>query len=574
VIEESIGLSDLERDLLALVFGPQVDPTLREIIRSLRRGSGTVDTSLIAALAPAEERLEIVERFTRGLIVEAGLIQTTRAGEVVPTTRLLGLLRGVVALDARVARFASLERCHKDDAVGVVPDDELIALQDLVAASAKQRRCVLLVSGAGGARRLARACAASIEFAFVLRANAELLARSPAELARDLALLAREAALVGALPVIDHAHRLDPHAAGAALERVDRLVFLLADEDSLDLPGMIRYRLRRPSLLLRREAWKIELAAVGVDHVAEDLAVEFPFERDAVASAIGLAMAMKRTRSAGFEDALRRAARAQLAGDLGRYGQLVPSRARLADVVLPSELREQVEEIISAVRNRHQVMPTLRPLEKRERGRGLAALFHGPPGTGKTYTASVIANELELPLYRIDVSTIVDKFVGETEKNLARLFAEAENDQAILLFDEADSLFTRRVAVRDASDRASNMQVNLLLQLIEDYDGFVILTTNLKTGIDSAFLRRIAYRIGFELPEVDERAALWSAHLPACSETMDLDVTRLAQSQASGGQIKNAVLRAALASGGTLTQRALERALAAELESSGTVVRR
>jgi SpoVK/Ycf46/Vps4 family AAA+-type ATPase len=209
---------------------------------------------------------------------------------------------------------------------------------------------------------------------------------------------------------------------------------------------------------------------------------------------------------------------------------------------------------------------------------GIAALFNGPPGTGKTMTASAMAHDLGLPMYKIDVSSIVDRYVGETEKNLARIFEEAESERGLLLFDEADSLFTKRVEVSDSHDRYANMQVNMLLNLIDEYSGFVILTTNLKASIDTAFLRRMSFKVTFELPDTPEREALWRMHIPESTPlTRDVNLARLADHyRATGGEIRNAVYRALLMAppGSPLDAARLSRAMALELEASGNVVKR
>jgi SpoVK/Ycf46/Vps4 family AAA+-type ATPase len=177
----------------------------------------------------------------------------------------------------------------------------------------------------------------------------------------------------------------------------------------------------------------------------------------------------------------------------------------------------------------------------------VSALFSGPPGTGKTMVASLIAKELGLELFRVDLSRIVSKYVGETEKNLGRAFDEAENSQAVLLFDEADALFARRTDVKSSNDRYANLEVNYLLQRLESFEGIVLLTTNNASSIDDAFRRRLRFRIEFDTPEAPERKLLWHAMFPADAPlAADVNFDQLAeQFEMSGGYIKNAVVRAA-----------------------------
>ena len=181
-------------------------------------------------------------------------------------------------------------------------------------------------------------------------------------------------------------------------------------------------------------------------------------------------------------------------------------------------------------------------------GRGVSAILAGPPGTGKTMVAQLLARDLGYDLYRIDLSQVVNKYIGETEKNLARIFDEAENSHAVLFFDEADSLFAKRTNVTSANDRYANLEVNYLLQRMETYDGVTLLATNLEQGIDDAFKRRVRFTVQFELPEEEERRKLWMSMFPKVVPlAKDIDWEMLGKKfEMSGGYIKKAALRAAL----------------------------
>jgi SpoVK/Ycf46/Vps4 family AAA+-type ATPase len=176
---------------------------------------------------------------------------------------------------------------------------------------------------------------------------------------------------------------------------------------------------------------------------------------------------------------------------------------------------------------------------------GVTALFAGESGTGKTLAAEVIANDLGLLLYKIDLSAVVSKYIGETEKNLRRVFDAAEAGGVILLFDEADALFGKRSEVKDSHDRYANIEVSYLLQRMEAYRGLAILTTNLKDALDKAFLRRIRFVIQFPFPDATQRAAIWRRIFPAATPTEDLDITKLARLTIAGGNIRNIALHAA-----------------------------
>ena len=180
-----------------------------------------------------------------------------------------------------------------------------------------------------------------------------------------------------------------------------------------------------------------------------------------------------------------------------------------------------------------------------DRGLGISALFAGPSGTGKTMAAEVLANELELDLYRIDLSQVVSKYIGETEKNLRRVFDAAETAGALLLFDEADALFGKRTEVRDSHDRYANIEVSYLLQRMEAYRGVSVLTTNLKEAIDRAFLRRIRFVVQFPFPDAALRARIWAGIFPPTTPTAELDCAQLAQLNVAGGSIRNIAMNAA-----------------------------
>jgi SpoVK/Ycf46/Vps4 family AAA+-type ATPase len=197
------------------------------------------------------------------------------------------------------------------------------------------------------------------------------------------------------------------------------------------------------------------------------------------------------------------------------------------------------------VRQRRQVYEDWDFQSKGKRGLGISALFAGLSGTGKTMAAEVLARELRLDLYRIDLSAVVSKYIGETEKNLRRVFDAAEAGGAILLFDEADALFGKRGEVKDSHDRYANIEVSYLLGRMEAYRGLAILTTNMKDALDAAFLRRIRFVVQFPFPDQAEREAIWCGIYPQATPTEGLDAARLAQLNLAGGDIRNIALKAA-----------------------------
>jgi len=315
---------------------------------------------------------------------------------------------------------------------------------------------------------------------------------------------------------------------------------------------------------------------------AEDLARRvagtFAVPLDVMEAAIAQARAM---RAGGPVSAvvLDAAIREQLRTHLGDFAEAVAVGQGLQDLVLPAESLARLREMISGYRHREKVLRDWGFAAKVGRGGGWTALFHGPPGTGKTMAAGIVARELGLEVYRVDLSRVVDKYIGETEKHLRRVFDEAERGQVMLLFDEADSLFGKRTSgASSATDRYANMEVNYLLQRMERYEGVVVLTTNNERLLDEAFRRRLRYVVQFPMPDAAERERLWRGMIPAEAEVEgEFDFAWLArQYEMSGGHIRNAVLRAAYQAaeeGGGLSQERLRQAADAEYRALGRVVR-
>jgi SpoVK/Ycf46/Vps4 family AAA+-type ATPase len=201
--------------------------------------------------------------------------------------------------------------------------------------------------------------------------------------------------------------------------------------------------------------------------------------------------------------------RNQTRSQLESFAQRIDGKATWEDLVLPKNVIEPIKQIIAQMRNRHTVYEDWGLASNNRRGLGLTALFYGVSGTGKTTAAEIIAHTLNLDLYRVDLSQVVSKYIGETEKNLAFVFAAAESAGAVLQFDEADSIIGKRSDVKDARDRYANQEVGYVLQRLESYSGLTILTTNLPNAMDSAFERRIRFSVRFEMPNQDQRAEIW-----------------------------------------------------------------
>jgi hypothetical protein len=246
-------------------------------------------------------------------------------------------------------------------------------------------------------------------------------------------------------------------------------------------------------------------------------------------------------------DELARSCRQVSHHNLGKLATAVKAQYQWGDLILAADLIDQLKSICAQVRYRRQVFDDWGFAKKLPYGRGLSAMFTGSPGTGKTMAAQVLAGDLGLDLFKIDLSCVVSKYIGETEKNLSRVFSEAKSSNAILFFDEADALFGKRTDVGDAHDRYANIEVSYLLQKMEEYDGIVIMATNFRSNIDDAFVRRIRFILEFPFPDKDNRREIWQRSLPVDLPRLeDIDFDWLAERiKVSGGNIKNIVLNAA-----------------------------
>ncbi|WP_189316985.1 ATP-binding protein, partial [Streptomyces brasiliensis] len=273
---------------------------------------------------------------------------------------------------------------------------------------------------------------------------------------------------------------------------------------------------------------------------------------DRIARAAHTALSLARFDGTPLSPAhVRLAARQQSASGLEQHARRIRPAVDWQDLVLPERPLTQLRELALRARHRDRVLGDWRLSAGGGRGRGVLGLFAGESGTGKTLSAEVVAAELGLDLYVVQLSSVVDKYVGETEKNLERIFTEADRTDAVLLFDEADAVFGKRSEVKDAHDRYANMESAYLLQRLESFDGIALLTTNLRANIDEAFTRRLDLVVDFPFPDVGQRLALWRhslSHVP-CVE--DIQLTAVASDfELAGGSIRSAVVTAAYLAAG------------------------
>ncbi|GMV41530.1 MAG: ATPase [Myxococcales bacterium] len=515
--------------------------------------------------------------------------------ELVPARRVVEFLRDDTGLDPALEGLATLSpptTGHPEITRGLILSEEVRArLQgaaDTFVSAAEQGTLpagspVLLLYGPEGTgkRTVASALASRL-------GGAALIADARRARLSDEALvkLAREARLLRALLVLHFSEALDPVTADrlrALTERDPLPLVVCVDTEqrpSLDLRprAVMAAQLSRPDHETRTSLWTQAMrrlpGAEGLDPAW--LAARYRVTGGTIRSVVqSLRLAGSGRGDVGrlIEDALE----AHTGERLGPLVERMTPGGSLDELVVSPEVRERLELIVAQHQHAELVFGTW-GLGRRIPRRGLTALFHGPPGTGKTHAARILARMLDLELLRVDLSQVVSKFIGETEKNLGALFDELASRRALLLFDEADSLFATRTSVSSSHDRYANQETSYLLQRIERFEGVAILTTNLEASMDTAFVRRINHRVHFAAPGPVERARLWELLVPRVAlGAAPIDFAGLGEDfDLSGGHIANAVLRAAFLAAlaeEPITQAHLLRAANEEYQSLGKVVR-
>lgn len=633
-LQATFGLDDFERDVLLMALAPAVDGTFNAIYGRLKglsyRAPLDVDVALAVLGDGFQDRIGRRGAFgPEGRLLRGSLLLVGRGGAetgddflnlgLALPSRLVGLLLGLPGEDPALRGFSHLATPSETLDRVVLPPPEKARILRLVATHDRfvealdrwglrdavpyGRGAVLLFSGPPGTGKTLTARAIANHLGRpLLHVDAGRLADRAHGFEVNLDNLLREARLQGAVLFFDECEGLFGAAQRgtgqlstllAALERFEGVVVLATNapaalDPALDRRILYRVELEIPSPAAREAIWKVHLP--DALPVADDvdlgyLGRRFEFSGGYIKNAVLLAAgAAAARRAAGEEDArvtqadLVDGAHTQLRSRLNRYADRDVADLRLDDLVLPQDVRDQVVEVIEAVSAQQVVFREWGFGRKFNKGRGLSALFDGEPGTGKTLSAEVIAAELGLGLYRVNVGNVVSKYIGETEKNLNRVFAEARSAHAVLLFDEADSLFSKRVEVKQSNDRFANMEVNQLLQLVERFDGLVILTTNLKTSLDTALERRLSFKVNFPFPDAGIRARIWEQLVPPEAPLEDdVDFDLLGRSfDLSGGSIKNAVLRAAyraVATGQRIGMRLLDEAAKRECQAAGKLYR-
>jgi AAA+ superfamily predicted ATPase len=550
-VAERFGLGAFERDVLLLCAGCELDAGMAALVAAVQGDRQRRQPSFglaLAALPGAHwSAITPAAALRRWRLVEPGAGGPTQAPLAIDE-RILHYLLGISEPDRRLEAFARpagtvppLPPSHRDLA------ERIAAAWDAPPRDGRPLLVELDGPDATEKREVAVAAAQSAGLGALLVRAGDIPADT-AERSTLRCLLEREALLDGTVLVIETDDWEAPEQQRGLppfLEALGpvRAVVLGRDRLRLSRPTL-RLDVGRPTSAEQRDLWHrtLGMRARGLDDGIDAVLMQFDLGRNEIEAA-GSALAEEDGTAA--RDALWELCRAQSRPRLEELAQRIEPAATWDDLVLPERQKDTLRQIASQLRARHKVYRDWGFARRTSRGLGIAALFAGSSGTGKTMAAEVLARELRLDLFRIDLSAVVSKYIGETEKNLRRVFDAAEVGGAILLFDEADALFGKRSEVKDSHDRYANIEVGYLLQRMESYRGLAVLTTNHKQALDTAFLRRLRFVVQFPFPDAAQRTEIWRRAFPPEADTGRLDFGRLARLSVPGGNIRNIALNAA-----------------------------
>ncbi|HEX9976642.1 MAG TPA: AAA family ATPase [Dehalococcoidales bacterium] len=609
-LEQMFHLSAFDIDVILVCALPELDLKYQKLYSYLQddvtKRSPTVDLVLRLLCDSLETRLAARQAFSpsapliRHHLLGSGDNHPQRPGPLLATPlqvdeRILDYLLGSDQIDTRLLHFVSVIQPQVRLADVILPDDTRHRLTQLAAHFPEGGLVCHFRGGYGVGKRTTAAavCRESGRPLVTIGVKPMLSEDVPPEVL--LPLVFREGLLRGAALYFDDCDALlgeDERARSsyslfmAEVASYPHWVFFAGEKGwgSRDVPSpkpFIGIHFPLPGYPERREFWEKHrngYSSLDGDIDLDELAGKFRLSGGQINDAVVTAQSLSRWRDPEkalvTTSELYAACRQQSGQKLNTLARQIQPRYAWTDIILPRDQFEQLREICSYVKHYHTVYGEWGFGRKLSLGKGLNVLFAGPSGTGKTMAAEIMANELGLDLYRIDLSAIVSKYIGETEKNLERIFTEAQTSNAILFFDEADALFGKRSEVRDSHDRYANIEIAYLLQRMEEYDGVVILATNLRKNMDEAFARRMHFTVEFPMPEEADRQRIWQGVFPGEAPlAKDIDLIFLArQFKISGGNIKNIALSAAFlaaADGGAITMENLIHAAKREYQKMG-----
>ncbi len=565
ILTDRFGLSPFERDVVLLCAALELDTSIASLCNLAQGGINRAYPTFALALAlfddPAWEALspEGPIRYWRILEINQPGAQPLTTSALRADERIVNYLKGLNYIDDRLTPF--LMPLQPSSSGLPLPESQEQAAATIVRKLQSRRETphlpVVQLPGSDSASKQLIAWHVVTALGLRLyRLPAEWLPANAAELDTLARFINRESAL---MPVAFYVDSAEVEKSGGEprensrssilqrfLTRMNCLTFLdTRDVRTFSTADSIIVDVAKPTRVEQQSAWEQSLSDSVVESPGQ-LAGQFNLgldEIDRIANTIEVDVTdgdLRTPHQRLWDECL-----ASTRPRLDELAQRLDAKATWADLVLPAQEMHLLRQIASQVSQRAKVYEEWGFSKKMNRGLGISALFAGDSGTGKTMAAEVIANELRLNLYRIDLSAVVSKYIGETEKNLRRLFDAAEDGGAILFFDEADALFGKRSEVKDSHDRYANIEINYLLQRLEAYSGLAILATNMKNALDAAFTRRLRFIVNFPFPGLAERREIWREVFPPEAQTRGLDFDRLARLNLTGGNIHNVALNAA-----------------------------
>lgn len=600
-LADHFGLSLLEQDLLLVILAPMLDSRYGRVMGYLNDDitlrHPTVNTALGILLPSLAERIAVLPQFLgNGRLFAHRLIRRSRDGAdaTAPSEEQLTVDEGVMAWllgsylpHPKLAEYVELRSPQMDMAATVLTSE----IWPVMAEAINGQSVAVFAGHDHGAQKAAADLLAANLSLDILDVDLPAALKAHPNPLDVMRLLRRDSIMTQSVLFLRGWDEAVSQAPGQEMAQIlfgIGMPVILGCTEPWYAYGIARQhrimhiRFERPSFRQRQKLWRFFLEQVretragdvDVVRLASQFALDSTQIRDAVFSAQDAAV--QRGEAITQRDLIT-AARIHSSPNLSGLAQKIEPRYDWDDIVLPPEQKIILREVINTVRGRGIVMEEWGVGRKLKTSSGVAVLFAGPPGTGKTMSAEVIAKELGLDLYKIDLSTVVSKYIGETEKNLGKIFDEAQSSSAVLFFDEADSVFGKRSEVKDAHDRYANMEVSYLLQRMEQYDGITILATNLRANMDEAFTRRMQFIIDYPFPDETERLHIWRTLFPSdLPQGDDIDLELLASRfKLAGGNIRNVIASAAFlaaANGGVVTMAHLIHGTRREMQKMGRLI--
>ena len=558
-LRQQLNLSPFEGNVLLLCTAMELDTRIAGLCAraqdDLQRAYPTFALALIVFDDPAWEALSPDRplRYWRLLEINQPGAQPLTTSALRADERIVNYIKGLNSLDDRLATFITPAEAMRNAQAPLPPSQESIVDQILQRWRGAPENTSLPIVQMVGPHLTSKQLIAARTAVALGRHLYQLMVESLPVQVNDIETLARlwqrESILLPLVLLLD-AQETDEMASehGAALRRflarADGPIFFCTRELWPRLPRTsFSLEIAKPTHGEQQAAW-VQVLGEQSATFAERLAAHFNLNLSTIAQVVEEVLNESNETAEQLESRVWAACSTIARPRLGTLAQRIDPKATWDDLVLPPEQTKLLHQIAQQVNQRHRVYEEWGFAQKMNRGLGISALFTGESGTGKTMAAEVIANELKIDLYRIDLSTVVSKYIGETEKNLRRVF-DATEDSGMLLMDEADALFGKRSEVKDSHDRYANIEINYLLQRMESYRGLAILATNMKSALDQAFLRRLRFTVDFPFPTVNERKLIWQKVFPAQVPKEELDYDRLARSNIPGGNIHSIALNAA-----------------------------